>query len=183
MIKFRDWLKEKEIKKINLDEALEAAYFFESFDTHYDIVEIKKVDVFTFYGFSVNNKPYRIFIEDMPKYDMIHIGFEKYDYDKNRWRIEGIDDELKNGEVQKIFGTIIYVVKDLYKGNYNNILIWTDETKKFRVYLRLVSQISKKLIPDSIVSHNEKSITITKEIHPNINISNIENKTKYKPKK
>jgi hypothetical protein len=182
MIKFREWLKLKEIKKINLGDALEAAYFFESFNTHYDIAEIKKVDVFTFYGFSVNNNPYRIFIEDMPKYDMIHIGFEKYDFNERRWRIEGIDNELKNGEVQKIFGTIIYVVKDLYKGvSYNNILFGSDETKKFRVYLRLVSQISKKLIPDSVVSHTERSITITKEIKPGLNLSEI--KTKYKPKK
>ena len=180
---FREWLKEKETKEIDFKEAREAAYFFESFDSHYDITETKKVQDFTFYGFLVNDNPYRIFIEDMPKYDMIHIGFEKYDYNKNRWRIQGIDGELKNGEVQKIFGTIIYVVCDLYKSHYNNILMWTEETKKFRVYLRLASQISNKLIPGSSVSHNEKSITITKEVHPNVDISDIENKTKYKPKK
>ena len=181
---FREWLKRKEIKEIDLNEARQSAYFFESFDSHYDITETKKVQDFIFYGFTVNDNPYRIFIEDMPKYSMIHIGFEKYDFNKNRWRIQGIDDELKNGEVQKIFGTIIYVVKDLYKGpSYNNILMWTEETKKFRVYLRLASQISNKLIPGSSVSHNEKSITITKEVHPNVDISDIENKTKYKPKK
>ena len=28
-----------------------------------------------------------------------------------------------------------------------------------------------------------KTITITKEVHPNVDISDIENKTKYKPKK
>ena len=181
---FIEWLKSKQIKEINFNEAREAAYFFESFDSHYDISETKKVQDFTFYGFVVNDNPYRIFIEDMPKYNMIHIGFEKYDFNKNRWRIQGIDSELKNGEVQKIFGTVIYVIKDLYKGpSYNNILMWTDETKKFRVYLRLASQISNKLIPGSSVSHNEKTITITKEVHPNVDISDIENKTKYKPKK
>ena len=58
--------------------------------------------------------------------------------------------------------------------------MWTEETKKFRVYLRLASQISNKLIPGSSVSHNEKSITITKEVHPNVDISNIENKTQTK---
>ncbi len=181
---FREWLKQKEVKEIDLNEAREAAYFFESFDGHYDITETKKIQEFTFYGFSVNNNPYRIFIEDMPKYDMIHIGFEKFDYKTGKWRIKGIDDELKNGEVQKIFGTIIYVVKDLYNDSgYNNILMGSDETKKFRVYLRLASQISNKLIPGSSVSHNEKSITITKEVHPTVDISDIENKTKYKPKK
>lgn len=98
--------------------------FFESFDTHYNITEVKKVQDFIFYGFTVNNNLYRIFIEYIPKYDMIHIGFEKYDFNKNRWIIQGVDDELKNGEVQKIFGTIIYVVMDLYKGSpYNNILM------------------------------------------------------------
>lgn len=178
---FTDWFREKDTKVLDLNDALESAYFFESFDSHYEITEIKKVDVFTFYGFSVNNTPYRIFIEDMQEHDMIHIGFEKYDFDERRWRIEGIDNELKNGEVQKIFGTMIHVVKYLYKGNYNNILFGSDETKKFRVYLRLVSQISKKLLPDSIVSHNERSITITKEIKPGLDLSNII--TKYKPKK
>ena len=39
---FREWLKQKEIKEIDLNEAREAAYFFESFDTHYDITEVKK---------------------------------------------------------------------------------------------------------------------------------------------
>ena len=72
----------------------------------------------------------------------------------------------------------------LYDGlEYNNILMGTDETKKFRVYLRLASQISNKLIPGSAVSHDEKSIIITKEVEPEIDISDIENKTKYKPKK
>lgn len=181
---FREWLKEKETKEINLNEARESVYFFESFDSHYEITEIKKVQDFTFYGFDVKDNPYRIFIEDMPKYKMIHIGFEKYDFNTRKWRIKGVDDELKNGEVQKIFGTIIYVVKELYHGpEYNNILMGSDETKKFRVYLRLASQISNKLIQGSAVSHDEKSIIITKEVKPEIDLSDIENKTKYKPKK
>lgn len=64
------------IKEINFNEAREAAYFFESFNSHYDITEIKKVDEFIFYGFVVNDTPYRIFIEYMPKYNMVHIGFK-----------------------------------------------------------------------------------------------------------
>lgn len=108
---------------------------------------------------------------------MIHIGFEKYDDESWNWRIRGIDDELKNGEVQKLFGTIIYIVRDLYKQQYNNILFGSDEKKKFRVYLRLVSQISDKLIPNSSVSHDEKSIIIHKDVKQKINLSKIE--TKY----
>ena len=34
---FKEWLKSKQIKEINFNEAREAAYFFESFDSHYDI--------------------------------------------------------------------------------------------------------------------------------------------------
>ena len=34
---FREWLREKEPKEIDFKEAREAAYFFESFDSHYDI--------------------------------------------------------------------------------------------------------------------------------------------------
>ena len=37
----------------------------------------------------------------MPKYSMIHIGFEKYDFNKNRWRIQGIDGELKKWRSSK----------------------------------------------------------------------------------
>ena len=56
---FKEWLKQKEIKEtkeINLNEVREAAYFFESFNSHYDITEVKKVNEFIFYGFSVNKR-------------------------------------------------------------------------------------------------------------------------------
>lgn len=164
-----------------LKEAKESAYFFESFDSHYDIQKIYYNGEFLFYDFLIRDMKYRVFIEYMRDYDMIHVGFEKYDDESWNWRIRGIDDELKNGEVQKLFGTIIYVVRDLYKQQYNNILFGSDEKKKFRVYLRLVSQISDKLIPNSSVSHDERSIIIHKDVKPKINLSKIV--TKYKPKK
>ncbi len=179
---FIEWLKSKQIKEINFNEVSEAAYFFESFDSHYNITETKNTQDFTFYGFVVNDNPYRIFIEDMSKYNMVHIGFEKYDFNKNRWRIQGIDSELKNGEVQRIFGTIIYVVKDLYKQDFECIKVKTDENKKFRVYLRLMQQISNKLLPNSTISHNDKEIHIYKLPRENV-IKLKEIDFKYKPKK
>ena len=180
MITFKEWFKQKECESIDLKESLESEYFFESFDTHYDIKEIKKVDVFTFYVFNVNDDLYRIFIEDMPKYDTIYIGFDKYNYRDSEWRIKGIDNELKNGEVQKIFGTIIYVVKDLYKGNYNNILFSSKENKKFRIYLRIATQISEKLIPDSYISHDDKEKIFIHKKDSKTKIKDI--KTKHKGK-
>ena len=182
MIKFSDWLREKNKYKMNEEviKILESEYFFESFDTHYDIAEIKKVDVFTFYVFNVNDDLYRIFIEDISTHDTIYIGFDKYDYEDSEWRIKGIDNELKNGEVQKIFGTIIYVVKDLYKGNYNNILFSSKENKKFRLYLRIATQISEKLIPGSYISHDDKEKIFIHKKDSKIKIKDI--KTKHKGK-
>jgi hypothetical protein len=178
---FREWLKEKETKEIDFKEASESVGLFESFNTHYDIQKIYYNGDFLFYEFLIRDMKYRVFIEYMGDYDMIHIGFEKYNEESWNWRIKGIDDELKNGEIQKLFGTIIYVVKELYKKQYNNILFGSDEDKKFRVYLRLVSQISNELIPNSSVSHDERKIIIHKNVKSKINLSKIV--TKYKPKK
>lgn len=183
---FREWLREKENQKelkIQAEENARLWHIFESFDSHYEINKIyrnESVNI-TFYNFSIREFNYRIFIEQ--REDKIHIGFEKEDdFIMNTWYIDGIDDELKNGEIQKLFGTIIYVVKDLYHQKFNHIKIKTNEDKKFRVYLRLVQQISKKLLPDSRISHNDKEIYIitNKEKETANNLDSI---FKYKPKK
>lgn len=179
MGRFKEFMKKLESKKFK--EMTESQYFFESFDAHYDISKIYYTKEFLFYEFSIREFKYRIFIEDMSDDDMIHIGFEKYDEDTWKWKIRGIDNELKNGEIRKLFGTIIYVVGDLYKKNYSNILFGSSEDKKFRIYLRLVDQISTKLLPNSHVSHNDKAIIIHKNSKSTINLSSIT--TKYKPNK
>lgn len=179
---FKEWLRENHNITPELRRQLEEVYFFESFDTYYEIEQIKTNGDFMFYGFHIRDNQYRIFIETMEEYDMIHIGFEKYDVLNYEWKIQGIDNELKNGEIQKLFETIIYVVRDLYKNKYNNILVYTNEDKKFRVYLRLIQQISKKLLPNGEVSHDDKRIFIR---NINIKLTNIpiDIKTKYKPQK
>lgn len=179
---FKEWLRENHNITPELRRQLEEVYFFESFDTYYEIEQIKTNGDFMFYGFHIRDNQYRIFIETMEEYDMIHIGFEKYDVLNYEWKIQGIDNELKNGEIQKLFETIIYVVRDLYKNKYNNILVYTNEDKKFRVYLRLIQQISKKLLPNCEVSHDDKRIFIR---NINIKLTNIpiDIKTKYKPQK
>lgn len=176
---FREWLREKELKEENA----KTWHIFESFDSHFEIKKIyrnESVNI-TFYNFSVRNMNYRIFIEH--KEDKIHIGFEKEDdFIRNTWKIDGIDDELKNGEIQKLFGTIIYVINELYKQEFNHIKIQTNEDKKFRVYLRLVQQISKKLLPDSNISHNDKEIFIVRSTSKETS-KNIYSIFKYKPNK
>lgn len=182
MQKFREWL----IKRANLIESQkiqgikDSFNIYESFNSHYEINKIYKNDSvnMAFYEFYIGNRKYRIFIEFFN--NNIHIGFEKEDeFFMNKWYIEGIDNELKNGEIQKLFGTIIYVVKELYNQKYDNIQIQTNEDKKFRTYLRIIQQISKTLLPDSVISHNDKFIFITKE-SKTLNLIKI---FKYKPSK
>ena len=55
------------------------------------------------------------------------------------------------------------------------------ENKKFRVYLRLMQQISNKLLPNSTISHNDKEIHIYKLPRENV-IKLKEIDFKYKPK-
>ena len=181
---FKEWLNqsklEKKITKYTNDSNKDFC-FFESFDSHYDITKVyenKSVNII-FYEFIINKNKYRIFIENIHK--NIHIGFEKEDdFFMNKWYIEGIDNELQNGEIQKLFGTVIYVIKDLYKQKYNNIQIQTNEDKKFRTYLRIIQQISKKLLPDSVISHNDKFIFITNKESKKIDFINL---FKYKSNK
>ncbi len=180
---FREWL--REVITLTTDEKIqdikESFNIYESFDSHYDINKIYKNEVvnITFYEFYINKRKYRIFIEWFD--GNIHIGFEKEDeFFMNKWYIEGIDNELQNGEIQKLFGTVIYVVKDLYKQKYNSIQIQTNEDKKFRTYLRIIQQISKKLLPDSVISHNDKFIFITNKESKKINFINL---FKYKSNK
>lgn len=69
MIKFREWLLEKQIKK-DIEKSNELFCFFESFDKHYDITKIyenKSVNI-NFYEFRINKNTYRIFIENIDKF-------------------------------------------------------------------------------------------------------------------
>lgn len=182
MKSFKEWLLEKQINKC-INDSNSEFYFFESFDSHYEITKIyenQSVNII-FYEFKINKNKYRIFIENINK--NIHIGFEKQNpVIEMEWYIEGIDDDLKNGEIQKLFGTIIYVIKDLYKQDFISIKVKTNEDKKFRVYLRLMQQISNKLLPNSTISHNDKEIHIYKLPRENV-IKLKEIDFKYKPKK
>ena len=186
---FREWLRKANILTTKTtDEKVQdmkkSFNIYESFDSHYDINKIYRNEAvnITFYEFNIiniNKRKYRIFIELFE--NNIHIGFEKEDdFFMNKWYIEGIDNELQNGEIQKLFGTVIYVIKDLYKQKYNNIQIQTNEDKKFRTYLRIIQQISKKLLSDSVISHNDKFIFITNKESKKIDFINL---FKYKSNK
>lgn len=172
------------VNSINIQKMKDTFNIYESFDSHYEITKIYRNDTVNviFYEFDIRTNKYRIFIELYK--DNIHVGFEKEDdFFKNMWYIEGIDDDLKNGEIQKLFGTVIYVIKDLYKEKYNNIQIQTNEAKKFRVYLRIVQQMSKTLLSNSIISHNDKFIFITASNNKGLHVLDIIKSFKYKPKK
>lgn len=176
---FREWMKDTKRET----EDLSKYCFFESFDSHYDIISTHKNNSgVTFYEFKVSgNKIYRIFIEQIK--DIIHLGFVRQEiFITKDWIFDGIFNDLKNGEIQKLFGTIIYVIKNLYKEEYNAIKIKTNEDKKFRLYLRLIKQISSKILPNSEISHDNKNIHIYKL--PKENETKIQKtEFKYNPKK
>ena len=186
MKEFREWLREANTLTQNkfVQDIKDSFNIYESFDSHYEINKIYKNEAvnITFYEFYINKRKYRIFIELFNS--NIHIGFEKEDdFFMNKWYIEGVDNELQNGEIQKLFGTVIYVVKDLYKQEYNNIQVQTNEDKKFRTYLRIIQQISKKLLPNSIISHNDKFIFITNKESKKIDFMNLFKYKSYKKEK
>ncbi len=144
---FREWLKENENKSINQD--------IKSIKQHLCIFE------------SFNTY-----------YDIEKIGFEKRDnFFSNRWKITGFEKELKNGEIQKLFSTVIYVINKLYKENFSYIFIYSEEVKKFDLYLRIIKQIHEKLLPGSIIQYEINTILISKKDATSLDVQEIE--TKY----
>lgn len=182
---FREWLRENDnnSKSQIFKDIKETLYIFESFDSHYEIDKIYLDERNrTCYDFKVNKLQYRIFIQHLLD-DKIHIGFEKRDsFFSNKWDILGFEKKINNGEIQKLFGTVIYVVRDLYKNNYNYICIYSEEPKKFNIYLKISQQIHNKLLPESTISYDTNTIVIIKKDAESINISDIEKKYLKKKK-
>lgn len=184
---FREWLKENENKPINQDikSIKQHLCIFESFNSYYDIEKIYFDDKNRYcYNFKVNDLYYRVYINRFLG-DKIEIGFEKRDkFFSNRWKVIGFDKELKNGEIQKLFGTVIYVINKLYKENFSYIFIYSEEVKKFNLYLRIVKQIHEKLLPGSIIQYEVNTILISKNDAESLDVQEIEtNYIKRKLKK
>lgn len=162
----REWLRENENNSQSKEfkDIKEKLYVFESFDTHCEIEKMYRDERQRLCSnFRINNYIFRVFIQELFG-NMIHIGFEKRDrFFSNKWSTTGIENILLPGEIQRLFGTVIYVVNKLYTSDFIYITITASELKKFNLYLRIIQQISNKLLPDSIVSFEDDIILITKK--------------------
>lgn len=180
---FRDWLKENENNSQNKEfkDIKEKLYLFESFDTYCEIEKIYLDERGRFcYNFRIKDYIFRVFIQELFG-NMIHIGFDKRDkFFSNKWSTSGIENILLPGEIQRLFGTIIYVVTNLYKKPFSHIAITASEAKKFNLYLRIIQQISNKLLPESTVSFEDDLILITKNGTKSYGAEDIKPKIKKK---
>lgn len=131
-------------------------YIFNNFDAHFKIKNISSIEHSNtyFYDFYVKKEQYRIVVENNDL--KIKVQILKYN-NSCIWEIQGIDKNLSYKETQKIFGTILYIIKT----NYNNVIYakfkTIDHTQfNFRSYINCLRSMSNLIFNNPIVSHNDK---------------------------
>ena len=128
-------------------------FVIESFDTSYEITKIIKGNP-DFYLINIDDKEYRIFIEKSEDdIKSLHIGFE-YNHPSKGWTTEGLYGNLSAKEILGLFGSILKVLKTY---RFNNIMFCTNEQKKFRTYIRMMTKLCKEFNFES-TSHNDQCI-------------------------
>lgn len=144
-------------------------FIIESFDSSLDIVKVQKGNP-DFYYVEIDKNQFRIFIEKADR-DLC-VGFEYFD-PKKGFVTSNVYDILDTKEILSLFGTILKILKT-YK--VNSVMFCSDESKKFRVYLKLMTKLDKEL-NFKYTSHDDKCIYgFNSEYRPKI-------KFKYKEKK
>ena len=153
MGKFREYL-----------ESMNNSFVIEAFDTSYKINKKEKINaggnITTLYYIDINSKKYRVFveeskdeIEDKPNINL-HIGFEYYDEVTKDFTIKGLHTVLGTKEVLGLFGTVLKILKTIA---FDNIMVCSGESKKFRLYLRMVERLAKEFNIKN-VTHNDECI-------------------------
>ena len=140
----------------------------ESLDSYYKIQkqEIGNFGAELFY-IDVNDKEYRIFVEEVDK--ELHIGFErKID---NNFKLTPITNDLSTKEILGLFGTILRILKGR---NFTAVFIETDNAKKNQMYFNMMTKLNRELKFN--FSRNDTSILLYKGEH----IPNIKDKFRYK---
>jgi len=133
----------------------ENPFINEAFNTQFKITKIEKEYNVKLFYFDVNNKKYRIFVENIDNH--LHVGFERYFDNKEIWDIDGTSKDLKQKEVLTLFGTIKSIILQ-YK--FVSISVSTREYKKHGLYRRMMDKLAQELGEDYIVGTNDIYIFI-----------------------
>lgn len=140
-------------KELSFRKYLNEQFIIESLDTSHKIIKTVKGNPDLYY-FKINENEFRVFIEkDIDNELNLHIGFEYNDPSKG-YVMNNIYDILTATNVLGIFGTVYNILKT-YK--FNAVMFCSNESKKFRTYIRLMQRLVKELNIKN-VSHNDVCI-------------------------
>lgn len=131
---FREWLRDSENNyKTFLSSLTELENLQnESLDSHSEIEKIESENGFKFYYFNIEDKKFRVILEVVD--NETGINFEQFL--NGKYTASGISKNLSAKEVMLLFGTLFYIIK-----KYSITLhysVFTDDRKKFRVYMRIL---------------------------------------------
>lgn len=105
----------------------------ESLDSHAEIEKIDTQTGFKFYYFSIGENQFRVILEVVD--DETGINFEQYL--NGKYTATEISNNLDAKEAMLLFGTIFYIIQKYYITKFYSI--FTDNIKKFRVYMRILT--------------------------------------------
>lgn len=129
---FREWLRENEY--INYTKELN--FLEETNDSLDSFAKIEKIEYetgFKFYYFNIGEKKFRVILEVVE--DETGINFEQLL--NGRYTTAGLSKNLSAKESMLLFGTVFYIINTYSITNHYSI--FTDNIKKFRVYMRILT--------------------------------------------
>ena len=111
---------------------------FESLNTSYNIEKTEMSNNVQLYYINVNNKKYRIFIENNK--NNLHVGFERYK--NNKWVTQKETHDLSTKEILGLFGTIKKLVKNQ---KMKSLTVFSKEIQKNRIYIKMIQKLNNEL--------------------------------------
>jgi hypothetical protein len=100
-----------------------------------------------------------------------------------QWDTDDIINDLKNGEVQKLFGTILHVLTTYNENKFKHLFISPPDKKKFKVYLRIITKMSNPIIKGATISTIDDVICLTAPGEKYLDLTAEQKKFKYRLKK